>query len=158
MGWEFLNQMVSVGAFVIAASMIVLMINIGRSMRQGERAGANPWGAATLEWSIPSPPPHYNFAVVPTVRSLHPLWDEDGNVVLPPALPQYEEPLMPSPSYWPLVVAFAITMIAGGLIIWQAHAIAGLTVMASMGLLGMRAIYGWVLEPLEEKEPAHVRY
>ena len=49
-------------------------------------------------------------------------------------------------------------MVAGGLIIWQAHAIAGLTVMASMGLLGMRAIYGWVLEPLEEEEHALVHH
>ena len=57
---------------------------------------------------------------------------------------------MPSPSYWPVVIAFAITMVGGGLIVWQAHAIAGLTIMAAMGLLGMRGIYGWVFEPLEE--------
>jgi cytochrome c oxidase subunit 1 len=158
MGWEFLNQLISFGALIIALSMVVFMINISRSVRQGERAGYNPWGAATLEWSIPSPPPHYNFAVVPTVRSQYPLWDENANVVEPPALPAFEEPLMPSPSYWPLLLAFSMTMVAGGLIIWQAHAIAGLTVMSAMGLLGMYSIYSWVLEPLEEKEHAHVHH
>ena len=64
--------------------------------------------------------------------------------------PWAEEPVMPSPSYWPIVIAFAITMIGGGLIVWQAHAIAGLTIMSSMGLLGMRGVYGWIFEPLEE--------
>jgi hypothetical protein len=61
---------------------------------------------------------------------------------------------MPDPSYWPIMLAFSITMVAGGLIIWQGHAIAGLTVIASMGLLGMRSIFGWVLEPMEDE--AHV--
>jgi cytochrome c oxidase subunit 1 len=154
MGFEFLNQIVSFGAFVIALSVIVFIINVVRSVRQGEPAGDNPWGAPTLEWSISSPPHHYNFAVVPTVRSQYPLWDENANVILPPALPAHDEPAMPDPSYWPIVVAFSITMVAGGLIIWQGHAIAGLTVIASMGLLGMRAIYGWVLEPMEDE--AHV--
>ena len=57
----------------------------------------------------------------------------------------------------PLVLAFAITMAAGGLIIWEGHNIAGLTVMSSMGLLGLRAIYGWSFEPaiVEEGVPAH---
>ena len=153
-GWEPLNMLVSAGAFVIATSMVVLIVNIVRSVRQGEMAGANPWGAPTLEWAIPSPPPHYNFAVVPTVRSQYPLWDENGHVVEPPELPAHEEPLMPSPSYWPIVLAFAITMVAGGLIVWREHAIAGLTIISAMGLLGMRSIFGWILEPMEEE--AHV--
>jgi cytochrome c oxidase subunit 1 len=153
-GWEALNMLVSAGAFIIALSIVVFIVNVTRSVRQGEIAGANPWGAATLEWSMPSPPPHYNFAVVPTVRSLYPLWDEEGNVVEAPALPAHDHPVMPDPSYWPLFVAFGITMVGGGLIIWQAHQIAGLTVMASAGLFGMRSIFGWVLEPMEEE--AHV--
>jgi cytochrome c oxidase subunit 1 len=151
-GWQTLNSLVSAGSFVIALSIVVFMINVTRSMRQGTIAGKNPWGASTLEWSISSPPPHYNFEVVPTVRSQHPLWDEEANVVEPPAMPAHDHPVMPDPSYWPLVLAFAITMVAGGLIIWQAHQIAGLTVIASSGLLGMCSIYAWVLEPMEEKE------
>ena len=153
-GWEALNMLVSAGSFIIALSIVVFIVNVTRSVRQGEIAGANPWGAATLEWSMPSPPPHYNFAVVPTVRSQYPLWDEEGNVVEAPALPAHDHPVMPDPSYWPLFVAFGITMVGGGLIIWQAHQIAGLTVMASAGLFGMRSIFGWILEPMEEE--AHV--
>ncbi len=62
---------------------------------------------------------------------------------------------MPSPSYWPIVAAFAATMVAGGLLVWQAHTIAGLTIIAAMGLLGMRSIYGWVFEPLEVESGSH---
>jgi cytochrome c oxidase subunit 1 len=38
-------------------------------------AGNDPWDAWTLEWSTPSPPPPYNFATDPVVRSRRPLWD-----------------------------------------------------------------------------------
>jgi len=44
-------------------------------LKRGRVAGPDPWGAPTLEWSIPSPPPPYNFAVIPTVESRHPLWE-----------------------------------------------------------------------------------
>ena len=44
--------------------------------RAGAPAGANPWDAPTLEWSMPSPPPPYNFAVIPIVASRHPLWED----------------------------------------------------------------------------------
>ena len=53
----------------------VLAINIVRSARKGELAGNDPWDAWTLEWSTSSPPPDYNFATTPTVRSRRPLWD-----------------------------------------------------------------------------------
>ena len=46
------------------------------SLRRGQPAGPNPWDAPTLEWSVPSPPPPYNFAVIPTVASRHPLWED----------------------------------------------------------------------------------
>ncbi len=51
-------------------------VNIVISWRSGAVAGDNPWDAATLEWAMPSPPPPYNFAVVPTVASRHPLWED----------------------------------------------------------------------------------
>jgi hypothetical protein len=49
--------------------------NFWRSRTRGDIAGNDPWGAPTLEWSIPSPPPDYNFAKVPKVTSRYPLWD-----------------------------------------------------------------------------------
>ncbi len=55
--------------------MLLLFINVFKSAKSGALAGANPWDAPTLEWSVPSPPPPYNFAVIPTVASRHPLWE-----------------------------------------------------------------------------------
>ena len=154
--WAGLNLFVSIGAFVIALSILLLIVNMVRSARKGEAAGMNPWAAATLEWAIPSPPPHYNFAVIPTVRSQHPLWDEEANAVEPPPLPAHGEPHMPDPSYWPIVIAFGITMVAGGLLIWQANTWLGLLVIAVFGFVGMRGVYGWVFEPVAEESAEHV--
>ncbi|MBA2450309.1 MAG: cytochrome c oxidase subunit I [Chloroflexi bacterium] len=71
LGW---NMVATIGAFMIGAGLVVFMYNIIRTLRSGEVAGNDPWDAATLEWSIPSPPPVYNFAVEPTVRSRDPFW------------------------------------------------------------------------------------
>ena len=154
-GWGPINLLVTVGAFVIAVAIVLFIVNMVRSARRGELAGANPWGAATLEWAIPSPPPHYNFGVVPTVMSQHPLWDEEGNAVEPPPLPEHGEPHMPSPSYWPLVVALGVTMVAGGLIVWQGNTVIGLVMLALFGFIGIRGIYGWVFEPPTAEDSAH---
>jgi heme/copper-type cytochrome/quinol oxidase subunit 1 len=75
MGWNTLNLITSIGSFVFAIGVLLLFVNVMRGLKSGARAGANPWDAPTLEWSVPSPPPAYNFAVIPTVTSLHPLWD-----------------------------------------------------------------------------------
>jgi cytochrome c oxidase subunit I len=75
LGWDTLNMITSVGSFVFALGVLLFFINVFKSIRAGAPAGANPWDAPTLEWSIPSPPPPYNFAVIPTVASRHPLWE-----------------------------------------------------------------------------------
>ena len=74
-GWDTLNFIATVGALFQATAILVLAINIVRSARKGEPAGNDPWDAWTLEWSTSSPPPDYNFATTPTVRSRRPLWD-----------------------------------------------------------------------------------
>src|ERR1041385_4900464 len=74
-GWEIWNVIVSVGAVFQAAAVLVFVWNMMRSYFKGERAGNDPWDAWTLEWAAPSPPPAYNFATVPVVRSRRPLWD-----------------------------------------------------------------------------------
>jgi heme/copper-type cytochrome/quinol oxidase subunit 1 len=74
-GWNTLNMISTVGSFVLALGILVFLINVVVSLRSGARAGANPWNAPTLEWAVPSPPPPYNFPVIPTVASRHPLWE-----------------------------------------------------------------------------------
>jgi cytochrome c oxidase subunit 1 len=74
-GWESLNLVASIGVIFQAAATACLIWNILLSLRKGAPAGSDPWDAWTLEWSTTSPPPEYNFAILPEVRSSRPLWD-----------------------------------------------------------------------------------
>ena len=77
LGWESYNLLSSIGVLVIIAGIAVFIWNVARSYRRGEVAGNNPWGAATLEWAVPSPPAEHGWSILPIVRSRHPLWDQD---------------------------------------------------------------------------------
>jgi cytochrome c oxidase subunit I len=74
-GWASLNLLATAGAVLIALALALTLVNVLRSRRHGAVAGANPWDAAGLEWSIPSPPPCYAFLYLPVVESRQPLWD-----------------------------------------------------------------------------------
>jgi len=74
-GWDVWNLIVTIGVVFQAAGVLVLVWNLVSSMLRGPQAFADPWDAWTLEWSTSSPPPEYNFATIPTVRSRRPLWD-----------------------------------------------------------------------------------
>jgi cytochrome c oxidase subunit 1 len=74
-GWGTLNAIVSVGSLVQTVGILIFVFNLVWSYYKGKAAGHDPWDAWTLEWSTPSPPPSYNFAVEPTVSSRRPLWD-----------------------------------------------------------------------------------
>jgi cytochrome c oxidase subunit 1 len=74
-GWNFLNLLSSLGAYVIGLGVIPTLWNIFHSIRRGEIAGDNPWDGQTLEWATSSPPPEHNFEVLPPIRSERPLWD-----------------------------------------------------------------------------------
>jgi hypothetical protein len=76
MGWDTLNLLTTIGAYVLAIGFLLLIINVVISRRAGAVAGPNPWDADSLEWSVPSPPPPYNFAVIPAVASRTPLWED----------------------------------------------------------------------------------
>jgi cytochrome c oxidase subunit 1 len=125
MGWDRLNLTSSAGALLFALSFAVMAVNVVRSLRNGDIAGDNPWGASTLEWATGSPPPPQNFSRIPLVTHRDPLWAERD--VLPvvaglsverhevlltsatEAEPQTRE-ASPEPSLWPLITAIAVTV------------------------------------------------
>ena len=74
-GWDTWNFIVTVGVFFQAAGILVFLGNLIWSYFRGKAAGSDPWDAWTLEWSTNSPPPAYNFASIPVVKSRRPLWD-----------------------------------------------------------------------------------
>jgi cytochrome c oxidase subunit 1 len=140
---ETWNQLSTVGAFIFGISSLLLLWNLFRSLKKGEKAEPNPWQSGTLEWSIPCPPHHYNFPVLPEVRSREPLWDDaERKEVEAVTLTEPEhEPEMPSPSFWPVVLAFGITLT------WVL-VMTGVWWMPFLGLaVTAYAIFSWAFEP-----------
>src|ERR1700723_343068 len=74
-GWDIWNLIVTIGVFFQALGTLVFVANLLWSYFKGKAAGNDPWDAWTLEWSTNSPPPAYNFATIPAVKSRRPLWD-----------------------------------------------------------------------------------
>ena len=154
-GFDGYNLLSTIGSFVIAISMLVMIWNWYRTMRQGKIAGDDPWDAQTLEWSISSPPPTYNFARIPVVASRRPFWDQKyGGVGVHEPVhggsneghghgDEHAEHIhMPNPSYFPVIVAVGFLMLAAGLMIPP------FPVVSALGLLVMFVgIYGWAFEP-----------
>jgi len=128
--WHGLNVLVSLSAVVLTAGFLLFFINVLRSARFGEAALDNPWDAPTLEWAMTSPPPSYNFPMIPVVGSLHPLWDDRDTLPVADGLrtdrrelivtsiaaaePQARE-ASPRSSIWPLLTAVATTI----MLIWS---------------------------------------
>ncbi len=75
MGWDTLNLISTIGAFVIALGVLVFLVNFFISMRKPRTMTDDPWDAYTLEWATSSPPPVENFKTIPVVRSRRPLYD-----------------------------------------------------------------------------------
>ena len=153
MGWNLWNGVATGGSALIAVSMLVLIYNIVWSLMKGEEAGADPWDARTLEWSIPSPPPEYNFEQIPTVHGRDPFWAQkrEGVRAIPVAGGSDDNGghsiHLPQPSYWPLVASAGLLIGGYGLIYHVAVAVVG-------GVIAMVAVYAWSLEPVNEPEEA----
>jgi cytochrome c oxidase subunit 1 len=145
MGWGDMNLLSSIGAAIIAVSILLFLANVVRSLRKGAMAGPDPWGAGTLEWSVPSPPPMGNFDVIPVVHGRYPLWQpqrepthvvgmsNDWREVLVTTVADAEPDhrlWMPSSSIWPFLSAVATTILFIGSIytpwavVWAAAPVA----------------------------------
>src|SRR3978361_809852 len=143
LGWDIYNEVETVGGYLLASGILGLLVNHRWSDRRPIPAGRDPFNGGTLEWTIPSPPPHYNFAVIPTVTSAYPNWDladreddlrklhegelvlEDGHktpvtTVNDGVLDEIVE--MPPESPWPIVVAL-LAMLAFFMLVTSHYAI-----------------------------------
>ena len=163
---ETWNRIVSVGAFIIAIGLLVFIYNFRTSKRRGEIAGMDPWDARTLEWSIPNPTPAFNFAEVPIVHGLDEFWhqkyteDKTGRPIRKPEAGEQvahleeignnpPEPVhLPNPSYFPIVMAAGLPLIAYGIIFHRS--IAGKALIVLGVVVALAALIGWGSEPLEE--------
>jgi cytochrome c oxidase subunit 1 len=169
LNWDFWNMATTIGSFIIAAAVLVFVINAILSFQKPADAPDDPWDGATLEWATSSPPPPYNFAEVPVVTSNIPLWVEKYPDVYghepdlresapsPEEQPDVEHGIhahhddhihMPNPSYWPIVVALGLLFGFSGFIFTFALTFIGAAIL----LIG---IYGWALEPAFG-EPDHL--
>src|SRR5262245_48214605 len=155
-GFEFWNFVATVGAFIIALGVLVFIVNAYRSLRGPKNAPLDPWDARSYEWMTTSPPKEHNFDAVPVVHTIdeffHRKYVEDEETGTLKKVATVEDLLaeqernadhhihMPSPSYWPLVVAAGLPIIALGLIYNHVISVVGAIIV----LLG---VYGWVQEP-----------
>ena len=171
MGWTTLNLITTVGSFVLAVGVLLLFVNIIKSWSGGKAASANPWDASSLEWSVPSPPPPYNFAVIPTVASRHPLWegrlpgdkksvidrgmllDTGKETVATTALDAQPDMIleMPEDSFAPALLALGIAGVFASLIMKAWIMTALCTVILAVAL----AWWLWPRRNLREREAGH---
>jgi cytochrome c oxidase subunit 1 len=179
-GWWFWNVVATLGALLIATSVLVFLLNVLRTAQTPQDVGANPWDAPTLDWAIPSPPPVYNFRVIPFVTHRDQLWHDKYDRVMEAAgrpdavadaivevdqLPerspagqvvtavQEEEGNihLPNPSYYPLLCAMGLFLVAFGILMNNPHiqlGFFGIPIVSGLGfVLLATAIYGWSFEP-----------
>src|SRR5438874_9227338 len=156
MGWDWLNLITTLGSIVFGIGVLILIYNVLNSLQHGVTAGTNPWDASTLECATPSPPPPYNFAVIPTVASRHPLWedrlgqpqDQRSHIEAGLVLDHGKEALgtttldaepnvilkMPCDTLVPLYLALSMTIVAIGLasVNWWIVALGGACTAASI--------------------------
>ncbi len=146
LGFEAMNQLETVGAFVLALSILVFMVNVAKTWAAPATAPADPWNGATLEWAIPSPPPEYNFAEIPAVHGRDAYWEMKRGGA--PALRQYTGPgehiHLPNPSFWPLLAAVGVLAVFVALMLHDRTGPLG--IVAAVSLLFL-SIYNWAFEP-----------
>jgi cytochrome c oxidase subunit 1 len=150
------NLISSIGAFGMGIGFIIFLINIAVTATKPKTAVADPWDARTLEWTIPSPPPEYNFKQTPLVRGYDAFWKEKmaGNKEMTPA-----EPIgpihMPSPSILPFVISLGF-FVAGYGFMYHKYWVSAFGIGVMLLCMLLRSVFddhGFHIEPeeLEEK-------
>jgi hypothetical protein len=167
MGWGIYNLLSTCGAAVLTLGVVAVGVNVVLSLIRGREAGADPWGGNTLEWTVPSPPPAYNFAVIPTVTHRDQLWwdkygDEHGAHVSNDDLPttaevqqranaQHPHVHLPNPSYFPFTAALGFFIAGLGILFRDPAITLGLLHLPIFAVVGMAlmiiSIYAWAFEP-----------
>jgi cytochrome c oxidase subunit I+III len=163
LGWTVYNVLETAGGFITTAGILLLFGNLVASYFRGPRAGPDPWRGPTLEWTVASPPPEYNFAVIPKVSSAYPNWDErdrdldkqriaagvgvldDGHeqAISTPFDGHADEIVrMPHGSPWPVLVALCVSAMFAVLTIGK------FTVAVVLGVFLLLTLAGW-----HSKEP-----
>lgn len=148
LNWDLWNMVASAGAYLTGLGGIIFAINIVYSLKKGKKAPADAWDGRTLEWTISSPPPEYNFGIEPEVKALDDFWHqkygEDGSKKTLAPAGKYDPSKihLPNPSFWPIFLAAGLTMAASSFFM----STNGLTI----GLVGITIVlisaYGWVYE------------
>jgi len=154
----FWNLVSSIGAVILAAGVLMFVINVVHTTRKAPPAPLDPWDARTLEWMTTSPPKEHNFDALPEVHALdeffHRKYEDVGEeghhdlrrVATAEEVLAAEEAKadhhihLPSPSYWPLLLAVSLPIIGIGIIYQYVVAVIG-------AVLALLAMFGWALEP-----------
>ena len=151
MGWSMWNGVSTAGTALLVLGLLAFIHNMVKSWRSGERAPGDPWDARTLEWSMSSPPPEYNFVEIPVVHDRDEWWEIKRRKVRTavPAGGSGEDEghsiHLPQPSYWPIVASIGLLIGGLGLIFSIAAAAVG-------GAITMFAIYAWSFEPVNDPD------
>ena len=154
----FWNLVSSIGTVVLVTGVFLFLVNVWHTTRKAPPAPADPWDARSLEWITSSPPKEYNFERTPTVHALDEFFHrkyEDvgtgdqheykkvatGEEVIAEEVAHADAHIhLPSPSYWPIMLALALPIMAYGVIYHTLLIVAGAAL-----LIG--SVFGWALEP-----------
>ncbi|KAK3575771.1 hypothetical protein CHS0354_030103 [Potamilus streckersoni] len=148
----FWNRAATVGAYIQAVSFVLFFFNIFITMRKPIGTEADPWNARTLEWSISSPPPEFNFYKIPQVESLDDFWHKKQKIGQSAieTLTGNEHVHLPNPSWKPFSAASALMLLPIGILMYGSHLVVPAVVFMAAGLLMfIWQSIAWALEPAE---------
>jgi len=155
---HFWNVVASIGAYTLATGVFMFLVNVWHTTRKGAKCELDPWDARSLEWLTTSPPKVHNFDRIPQVHALDEYFHlkyEEVDTDAGPRLVKVRtaKELMaeqeanadthihlPSPSYWPIVLAFALPIMGYGIIFSRILIAIGAAIL-------LLAAYAWSLEP-----------